>query len=51
MFQVFAVEDEDGQDFTHLVDLGKHYASLDELKKDIASALKVEARQVDLESV
>lgn len=51
MFQVFAVEDEDGQDFTHLVDLGKHYASLDELKEDIASALKVEARQVDLESV
>ncbi|RQN06648.1 restriction endonuclease subunit S [Pantoea ananatis] len=51
MFQVFAVEDEDGQDFTHLVDLGKHYASLDELKKDLASALKVEARQVDLESV
>ncbi|EPA1382031.1 restriction endonuclease subunit S [Raoultella ornithinolytica] len=51
MFQVFAVEDEDGQDFTHLVNLGKHYASLDELKEDIASALKVEARQVDLESV
>lgn len=51
MFQVFAVEDEDGQDFTHLVGLGKHYASLDELKEDIASALKVEARQVDLESV
>ncbi len=51
MFQVIAVEDEDGQDFTHLVDLGKHYASLDGLKEDIASALKVEARQVDLESV
>lgn len=51
MFQVFAVEDEDGQDFTNLVDLGKHYASLDELKEDIAIALKVEARQVDLESV
>lgn len=51
MFQVFAVEDEDGQDFTYLVDLGKHYTSLDELKEDIAIALKVEARQVDLESV
>lgn len=51
MFQVITVEDEDGQDFTHMVDLGKHYASLDELKEDIASALKVEARQVDLESV
>lgn len=51
MFQVNAVADEGGQDFTHLVDLGKHYASLDELKKDIASALKVEARHVDLEEV
>lgn len=51
MFQVIAVEDEDGQDFTHLVNLGTHYASLDELKKDIASALKVEARHVDLEEV
>lgn len=51
MFQVIAVADEDGKDFTHLVDLGKHYASLDELKEDIASALKVEARQVDLEVV
>lgn len=51
MFQVIAVEDEDGKDFTHLVTLGTHYASLDELREDIASALKVEARQVDLESV
>lgn len=51
MFQVISVEDEDGQDFTHLVDMGKHYASLDELKEDIASALKVNARQVDLEAV
>lgn len=51
MFQVIAVEDEGGQDFTHLVDLSKHYISLNELKEDIASALKVEAWQVDLESV
>lgn len=51
MFQVIAVEDKDRQDFTHLVNLGKHYASLDELREDIASALNVEARQVDLESV
>lgn len=51
MFQVISVEDEDGKDFTHLVNQGKHYASLDELKDDIASALKVEPRQVDLEEV
>ncbi|MCY0966876.1 restriction endonuclease subunit S [Parathalassolituus penaei] len=51
MFQVTSVEDEEGQDFTYLVDVGKHYASLDELKEDIASALKVETRQVELETV
>lgn len=51
MFQVIAVEDEDGKDFTHLVNLGTHYASLDDLKEDIASALKVDVRQVDLEAV
>jgi type I restriction enzyme, S subunit len=49
MFQVVSVEDGDGKDFTHLVDQGEHYASLDNLKKDIARGLKVEARQVELE--
>lgn len=51
MFQVIVVEDEDGKDFTHLVNLGTHYASLDDLKEEIASALKVDVRQVDLETV
>ena len=51
MFQVISVEDDDGKDFTHLVDQGRHYASLDDLKEDIARALKVEAGQVDLETV
>lgn len=51
MFQVISLEDEDGKDFTHLVDQGRHYASLDDLKEDIASALKVEAQQIDLEEV
>lgn len=51
MFQVISVEDEDGKDFTHLVDQGLHYASLNELKEDIASALKVEPQQIDLEEV
>lgn len=51
MFQVISVEDEDGKDLTHLVDQGKHYASLDELKEDLASALKVESRQIDLGAV
>lgn len=51
MFQVISVEDEDGKVFTHLVDQGRHYASLDDLKEEIASALKVEARQVELEEI
>lgn len=51
MFQVISLEDEDGKDFTHLVDQGQHYASLDELKEDIASVLKVDAGQIELEAV
>jgi type I restriction enzyme S subunit len=51
MFQVISVADEDGKDFIHLVDQGQHYASLDDLKLDIARTLKVEVRQVDLEAI
>lgn len=51
MFQVISVEDETGKDVTHLVDQGRHYASLDDLKEDISGALKVEARQIDLEEM
>ncbi len=51
MFQVISVADEDGKDFIHLVDQGQHYASLDDLKEDIARSLKVDAQQVDLEAV
>jgi type I restriction enzyme S subunit len=36
-------------DLTHLVDQGRHYASLDDLKVDLASALKVAAKQIELE--
>ncbi|HEH8453049.1 TPA: restriction endonuclease subunit S [Pseudomonas aeruginosa] len=51
MFQVISVQDDDGKDLTHLVDRSRHYASLDDVKEDIARALNVEAGQVDLEAV
>jgi type I restriction enzyme S subunit len=51
MFQVISVADEDGKDFIHLVDQGQHYASLNDLKEDIARSLKLDAQQVDLEAV
>nr|WP_312972149.1 restriction endonuclease subunit S [Pseudomonas sp.] len=51
MFQVISVADKNGEDFIHLVDQGQHYASLDDLKEDIARNLKLDAQQVDLEAV
>jgi type I restriction enzyme S subunit len=49
MFQVISLEDDEGRDFTHLVDQGRTYASLEKLRDDIASALKVGVLQVELE--
>ncbi len=51
MFQVFSVEDDNGKDFTHLVDQGQHYASLGALKKDIARSLKTDEAHIELEEV
>ena len=51
MFQVISMEDDEGKDFTRLVDQGIHYSSLDELKAAIASALKVSSHQTELEDV
>lgn len=51
MFQVISIEDEDANDLTRLVDQGTHYSSLEVLKQDIATALKVTSQQVDLEEV
>lgn len=50
MFQVIALEDDEGKDFTHLIDQGRHYASLDQLKGDLANALKVKPKQIELEA-
>ncbi|MGZ8914376.1 MAG: restriction endonuclease subunit S [Methylobacter sp.] len=51
MFQVFSIEDDEDKDFTDLVDLGQHYYSLEDLKEDLARALNVETRQIELEKV
>ena len=51
MFQVISLEDDEGKDFTHLVDQGQHYASLDDLRDSLARALKVAAGQIELEAV
>ncbi|QVL18367.1 restriction endonuclease subunit S [Pseudomonas qingdaonensis] len=51
MFQVTSLEDDDGKDFIHLIDHGQHYASLDDLRADIARSLKVDAEQVELEAL
>ncbi|MFY3062075.1 restriction endonuclease subunit S [Achromobacter xylosoxidans] len=50
-FQVISIVDDGGKDYTHLVDQGRHYASLKDLKVDLVSALSVAATQVDLEEV
>jgi type I restriction enzyme S subunit len=51
MFQVAALDDENGKDRTDLVDQGKHYNTIDELADDIALRLGVSANQVELEAV
>lgn len=51
MFQVISLEDDEGKDFTHLVDQGQHYASLDDVRADIAQSLRVETEQIELEAV
>lgn len=51
MFQVISLKDNSGKSFSHLVDQGQHYASLDDLSKDIANALSVGTMQIHLEEV
>ncbi|TOJ24055.1 restriction endonuclease subunit S [Vibrio parahaemolyticus] len=49
MFQVIALTDEKGKDATHLIDQGVHYASLDDLKSDIADRLGISKKVIVLE--
>ncbi|WNW11829.1 restriction endonuclease subunit S [Pseudomonas sp. DTU_2021_1001937_2_SI_NGA_ILE_001] len=51
MFQVVSLEDDQGKDFAHLIDQGQHYASLDELRADLARSLEVDVEQIELEAV
>lgn len=51
MFQVISLEDDEGKNFTHLVDQGQHYASLEDVKVDIARSLNVDAELIELEAV
>lgn len=49
MFQVISIKDESDQDVTSHIDQGQHYNSLDELKRDLASTLKLKPSQIQLE--
>ena len=49
MFQVVSLEDQDGNDRTSLLDVGKHYRSFDEVARDIAKATGMKAEEVELE--
>jgi type I restriction enzyme S subunit len=50
-FQVISVVDGASNDFTHLIRRDSPYTSIDELKEDIAEALNVTLRQVELEEI
>jgi len=50
-FQVISISDSDGNDKTHLVDVGTHYGSLEELKGGLAKALGVPPTEIDLNEV
>jgi type I restriction enzyme, S subunit len=49
MFQVARIKDDNEKDRTSLVDQGKHYNTLDELKDDLAEKLHVSASEISLE--
>jgi type I restriction enzyme S subunit len=51
MFQVISITDENEKDHTHLVDQGTHYPNLASLASDIAEALGITAKEVDLDEV
>ncbi|MEZ8048079.1 MULTISPECIES: restriction endonuclease subunit S [Vibrio] len=48
MFQVISVMDDNDKDMTDLIDQGQHYASLEDLKRDIANELGVSGNLIKL---
>ncbi|MFG0605705.1 restriction endonuclease subunit S [Vibrio mimicus] len=49
MFQVISLTEDNGKDATHLIEQGQHYASLEDLKSDIADKLGIRANLIELE--
>jgi hypothetical protein len=50
MFQVISLTEGDA-DMTHLVHQGAHYYNLDELRKDVAKALRIDPEDIEVEEV
>lgn len=51
MFQVSGIWDSDSEDVTFLIDVGKHYNSLIEIKEDMAMKLRISPADIDLNEV
>jgi type I restriction enzyme S subunit len=49
MFQIIDVKDDNDKDFTHLIDQGQHYHSLDEVRNDLAAQLNISASDIEID--
>jgi len=49
MFQVAQLIDDSGVDCTHLIDVGRHYRSFEEVKRTIAKKTSVQVDDIELE--
>lgn len=50
-FQVVNLRDENGDNRISLIDTGKRYSSLEELKTDIAAATKSDVNDIDITEI
>jgi hypothetical protein len=51
LFQVAGLYDYHDLDFTHLIDQGKQYSSLNDVKNDLAKKISVAKDSIDLNKV